>query len=56
MSEIVENLLNDYKSLLGKEPSLSDEMVAALESELSKEHPNANVLAEILRKPVKEES
>lgn len=56
MSEIVDTLLNDYKDLLGKESSISSEIVAALKAELGKEQPNANVLAEILRRPIKEES
>lgn len=56
MSEIVDTLMNDYKALLEKEPSISKATVAALEAELIKDQPNANVIADILRRPVKEET
>lgn len=50
MSEIVKTLLQKYKELLTKDGSIGEEMITALEKELSKEQPNADLLAEIVRK------
>lgn len=56
MSEIVKTLLEKYREQLTEEGSISEELISAVEIELSKDQPNAESLADLIKKTKKSES
>lgn len=49
MSEVENEVLEKFKKAIAKEDSVSPELVKALSAELSKESPNAELLADIIK-------
>lgn len=49
MSEIETNVLEEYKKALAGKDGISPELIQALSDELSKEAPNAEKVAEIVK-------